>query len=39
MLLLEDPTPGLSLVGLEPTAVATVVAAVPIADGTVQVIY
>jgi hypothetical protein len=34
----EDLTPGLSLVGLEPTAVATVVAVVPIADGTVQVI-
>jgi hypothetical protein len=30
---------GLSLVGLEPTAVATVMAVVPIADGTVQVAY
>jgi hypothetical protein len=33
---LEDLTPGLSIVGLKPTAVATVV---PIADGTVQVMY
>jgi hypothetical protein len=36
---LEDLTPGLSLVGLEPTAVATLVAVVPIADGTVHLIY
>jgi hypothetical protein len=36
---LEDLEPGLSLVGLEPTDVATVVAVVPIADGTVQVVY
>jgi SNF2 family DNA or RNA helicase len=36
---LEDLTPGTSLVGLEPSAVATLVAVVPIADGAVQVIY
>jgi len=36
---LEDITPSSSLTGLEPTAVATVVAVVPIADGAVQVIY
>jgi superfamily II DNA or RNA helicase len=36
---LEDIKPGTSLGGLEPTAVATVVAVVPIADGAVQVIY
>src|SRR5262245_49594591 len=31
--------PGLALVGLEPNLVATVVAVVPIAEGSVQVIY
>src|SRR5438445_9413003 len=36
---LEDLTPGTSLIGLEPSAVATTVAVVPIAEGTVQVIY
>lgn len=36
---IEDIKPGTSLKGLEPTAVATVVAAVLIADGAVQVIY
>ena len=36
---LEDLTPGSSLAGLEPSAVATVVAVVLIADGAVQVIY
>ena len=36
---IEDLTPGNSLIGLEPSAVATVVAVVPIADGAVQVIY
>src|SRR5271157_1956249 len=36
---IEDITPGNSLTGLEPSAVATVVAVVPIADGAVQVIY
>src|SRR4030095_4902020 len=32
-------TPGNSLIGLEPSVVATIVAVVPIADGAVQVIY
>lgn len=36
---LEDIATGNSLTGLEPTAVATVIAVVPIADGAVQVIY
>lgn len=36
---LEEITPGSSLTGLEPSAVATVIAVVPIADGAVQVIY
>ncbi|MCL5961060.1 MAG: DUF3883 domain-containing protein [Chloroflexi bacterium] len=36
---LEDLSPGISLIGLEPSAVATVVAVVPIATGAVQVIY
>ena len=36
---IEDLTPGISLIGLEPSAVATIVAVVPIADGAVQVIY
>jgi len=36
---LEDVAPGISLTGLEPLAVATVAAVVPIADGSVQVIY
>jgi len=36
---LEDLTPGNSLIGLEPSAVATIVAVVPIAEGAVQVIY
>ena len=36
---LEDLTPGNALIGLEPAAVATVVAVVPIAEGAVQVIY
>jgi len=31
--------PGLALVGLEPDLVSTIVAIVPIAEGTVQVIY
>ncbi|MBX3448925.1 MAG: DUF3883 domain-containing protein [Planctomycetaceae bacterium] len=39
MLQLEDLKLGLSVVGLEPTVVATLVAVVPIAEGTVQVIY
>ena len=36
---IEDLTPGLSLTGLEPSTVATIVAVVPIGDGAVQVIY
>ena len=39
MLKLEDLKPGLPLVGLEPSVVATVAAVVPIGDGAVQVIY
>lgn len=36
---IEELAPGNSLTGLEPSAVATVVAVVPIAEGAVQVIY
>jgi superfamily II DNA or RNA helicase len=36
---IEDLTSGISLNGLEPSVVATVVAVVPIAEGAVQVIY
>ncbi len=36
---LEDLTPGIALTGLEPSAVATVVAIVQIAAGAVQIIY
>ncbi|HVA49150.1 MAG TPA: helicase-related protein [Pirellulales bacterium] len=36
---LEDLKPGLPLVGLEPSAVATVAAVVPIGDGAIQVFY
>ena len=36
---LEDLKPGSSLTGLEPAAVATIVAVVPIAEGAVTVIY
>src|ERR1041385_3950330 len=39
MIHLEDIASGLTLTGLEPTAIATVVAVVPITDGTIQVIY
>jgi hypothetical protein len=39
MLKLEDLTPGLPVAGLEPSLVTTLVAVVPIADGSVQVIY
>ena len=39
MLKLEDLKPGLSIVGLEPAAIGSVMAVVPIATGTVQVIY
>ena len=37
MMKLEDLKPGLPLVGLEPSALATVAAVVPIGDGAVQV--
>src|SRR6266850_664261 len=36
---LEELTPGQSLIGLESSAVATIVAVVPITEGAVQVIY
>lgn len=39
MLKLEDLKPGLPLIGLEPSAVATVAAVVPIGEGSVQVFY
>jgi len=39
MLKLEDLKPGLALVGLEPSVVATVAAVVPIAEGSAQVFY
>src|SRR5262249_41027466 len=39
MLKLEQLQPGMSLVGLEPSVVATLAAVMPIAEGTVQVIY
>jgi hypothetical protein len=38
-MLLSDLKPGLSLVGLEPSVVVSVIAAVPIGEGAVQVIY
>lgn len=39
MITLESITPGLALIGLEPSVITTIVAVVPIADGVVQVIY
>jgi superfamily II DNA or RNA helicase len=39
MIKLEDLKPGLPLVGLEPSVVATVAAVVPIGEGSVQVFY
>jgi len=36
---IEDITPGLSLIGLDPTGIGSVIAVVPIADGAVQVLY
>ena len=36
---LEDITPGVALTGLDPAAVVSVLAVVPIAEGAVQVIY
>jgi superfamily II DNA or RNA helicase len=39
MIRLDDIKPGLPLTGLEPAVIGSVVAVVPIAEGTVQVIY
>ncbi len=39
MVKLEELKPGLPLVGLEPSSVATVAAVVPIGEGSVQVFY
>lgn len=39
MISLESITPGLSLTGLDPTGIGSVVAVVPITDGAVQVLY
>ncbi|NCC05041.1 MAG: DUF3883 domain-containing protein [Proteobacteria bacterium] len=36
---LEDLRPGLNIVGLEPTDIVSLIAVVPIGEGTVQVIY
>ncbi len=36
---IEEITSGSSLTGLEPSAVATVIAGIPVADGAVRVIY
>lgn len=39
MMKLENLEPGISLVGIEPTLIATLIAVVPIGEGAVQVIY
>ena len=39
MMKLETLKPGISLVGIEPILIATLIAVVPIGDGAVQVIY
>src|ERR1700681_857971 len=39
MMKLETLKPGISLVGIEPTLIATVIAVVPIGDGAVQILY
>ena len=39
MITLESITTGLSLTGLDPTGIGSVIAVVPIADGAVQVLY
>ena len=39
MMQLENLKPGISLVGIEPTLIATVVAVVPIGEGAVQLLY
>jgi hypothetical protein len=36
---LENLKPGISLAGIEPTLIATVVAVVPIGGGAIQVLY
>jgi hypothetical protein len=36
---LESITPGLSLTGVEPANIVTVVATVPIAEGALQLVY
>lgn len=39
MIRLDEIQRGLTLVGLEPTALCSVITVVPIAEGTIQVIY
>jgi hypothetical protein len=39
MIRLEDIKPGLPLTGLDPVVIGSVVAVVPIAEGTIQIIY
>jgi hypothetical protein len=39
MMKLETLKAGISLVGIEPTLIATVIAVVPIGDGAVQILY
>lgn len=39
MITLESITPCLSLTGLDPTGIGSVIAVVPIAEGAVQVLY
>ncbi len=39
MITLESITTGLSLTGLDPTGIGSVIAVVPITDGAVQVLY
>jgi SNF2 family DNA or RNA helicase len=39
MIAIESITPGLALIGLDPTGIGSVIAVVPIADGAVQVLY
>src|SRR6185503_9444996 len=39
MLSIEKIAPGISMTGIEPAVIVTVVAVVPIAEGTVQLVY
>ena len=39
MITLETISPGLSLTGLDPTGIGSVIAVVPITEGAVQVLY